>query len=119
MKRIPVTLITLFIFVFSAFGQEAPEAKILYIIDSIPVIEDPGLGNDVDANDIEHITVVKDKDSLKNWGYGQLDGVIFVFTKEYASRPDSIKQIPSSNRMERKDGVWYFRGAPYSGRFID
>lgn len=118
MKILPFTLITLLLFVFNAFGQ-AEEAKILYIIDSIPVIEDPGPGNDVDANDIEHLTVVKNKDSLNNLGYGQFDGVVFVFTKEYVSRPDSIKLIPSSLQMERKNGVWHFRGAPYSGRFID
>jgi len=52
-------------------------------------------------------------------GYDKFDGAIFIFTKEYRKRPENIKQIPSSKQMESKNGVWYFRGSQYSGKFID
>jgi tetratricopeptide (TPR) repeat protein len=52
-------------------------------------------------------------------GYGQFDGVTFLFTKEYRNRPESIKQIPSSKQMEKKNGAFLFRSNLYSGQFID
>lgn len=101
-----------------SFGQVSNE-NIIYIVDSIPVIEDPEEGNDIDQNDIADITVVKNKDTLKLLGYEKYDGAIYLFTKEYCNRSESIKQIPSSRQMEKKNGVWLFRGNPYSGQFID
>lgn len=99
-------------------GQNAQES-IIYIVDSIPVIEDPEPGNEVMPTDIADLTVIKNKDSLKILGYDKFEGAIFVFTKEYRKRTADLKQIPSSKQMERKDDVWYFQGNPYSGKFID
>jgi len=95
------------------------QEKVIYIVDSIPVIDEPDEGNDIVETDIADVTVVKNKDTLRRLGYDKFDGAIFIFTKEYRKRPEDIKRIPSSKQMERKNGVWYFRGGPYSGKFID
>lgn len=95
------------------------QENVIYIIDSIPVIDDPGEGNEIVDADIADVIVIKNKDSLKLLGYDKLEGAIFVFTKEYRKRPGELKRIPSTKQMERKSGVWYFRSSPYSGEFID
>lgn len=102
----------------AAFGQVSNE-KIMYIVDSIPVIEDPEAGNEILQRDVSNLIVVKDKEKLRRLGYERLDSAIYLFTKEYKNRPDSLKKIPSSKQMERKNGVWLFHNNPYNGRFID
>lgn len=114
------TLLSLFwtLMQLSAFGQDSTE-KVMYIVDSIPVIEDPEEGNEILQNDVADLTVIKDKDKLKLLGYERFDSAIYLFTKEYRSRPDSIKRIPSSKQMERIDETWLYHGKPFTGRFID
>lgn len=99
-------------------AQEA-QTNILYIVDSTPVIETPKEGIELSPDAIADLQVIKNKDTLKILGYDKLDGVIFIFTKEYRNRSEALKQIPSTKQMERKNGIWYFRGNPYSGSFID
>lgn len=118
MKKIILIFIGIFSICRTSFGQILND-KIMFVIDSIPVIDDPEYGNEILQTDVSDITVIKNKDTLNHLGYGQFDGVTFIFTKKYRNRPDSIKEIPSSKQMERKNGVWLFRGNPYSGRFID
>ena len=101
-----------------AFGQTQNE-KIVYVVDSIPVIEDPEYGNEISQNDISEVNVIKDKEKLKLLGYEKFDAAIYFFTIDYKNRPDSIRKIPSSKQMERKDDVWFYKGAPFNGRFID
>lgn len=101
-----------------SFGQTSND-KVMFVVDSIPVINDPEEGNEILQTDVADITVIKNKDTLTSLGYGQFDEVTFIFTKEYRNRPDNLKQIPSSKQMEKKDGVFLFHGVPYSGRFID
>lgn len=101
-----------------SFGQ-ASNDKIMFVVDSIPVMQDPEYGNEILQTDVSDITVIKNKDTLNLLGYGQFDGVTYIFTKEYRNRPNSIKQFPSSGQMEKKNGVWFFRNTLYSGRFID
>ena len=91
----------------------------MFVVDSIPVIDDPEEGNEIVQRDVADITVIKNKDTLNRLGYSQFDGATFIFTKEYRNRPDSLKQIPSSKQMERKNGVWLFHKVSYTGRFID
>ncbi|HSC38095.1 MAG TPA: tetratricopeptide repeat protein [Chitinophagaceae bacterium] len=93
--------------------------KITYIVDSIPVINDPEEGNDMVESDLADMRIIRNKDSLTLMGYGKFDAVIYLFTKEYRARPDSIKKIPSTRQMERQNGAWFFRNAPYTGKFID
>jgi len=91
----------------------------MFVIDSVPVIDDLEEGNEILQTDVADITVIKNKDTLKLLGYGQFDGVTFLFTKEYRNRPESLRQIPSSKQMEKKNETFLFRGNLYSGQFID
>jgi tetratricopeptide (TPR) repeat protein len=118
MNKIILLLFGLFFIGTKSFEQVSND-KIMFVVDSIPVIADPEEGNEILQTDVADITVIKNKDTLNRLGYGQFDGVTFIFTKEYRSRPDSLKQIPSSKQMEKKNGVWLFHGSPYTGRFID
>lgn len=113
-----ILLFGLFLLSLRSPGQGRPE-NIIYIVDSIPVIEDPEEGDEIIEEDIADVTVIKNKDTLRLLGYDKLDGAIYIFTKEYRKRPEELKRIPSSKHMQRNNGVWYFRGSPYSGKFID
>ncbi len=117
-------LIVLLLFLPSvSFGQEIDiPQNVIYIVDSIPIIEEPEEGmNTLDASVIHEIVVVKNKEELERLGYGKMDGAIFIFTKEYANRSDEIKAIPTTKKMTRKNGIWHLNGVdtPYSGKFID
>ena len=118
MNKIILLFIGLFSFYTTSFGQITND-KIMFVVDSIPVIDDPEEGNEILQTDVADITVIKNKDTLKQLGYGQFDGVTFVFTKEYRNRLESIKQIPSSKQMEKKNGTFLFRSNLYNGQFID
>lgn len=101
-----------------SFGQ-TPNKKTLFVIDSVAVINDPDEDNQISDGDIADITYLRNKDSLKHLGFGMYNEVDYVFTKAYRNRPDNIKQIPSLNQLQLKDGVWYLNGFPYSGKYID
>lgn len=118
MKKLILLFAGLFLLHTKSFEQTSTE-KIMFVIDSIPVLEDPEDGNEISQTDIADLTVIKNKDTLKVLGYDQFDGVTFLFTKAYRNRPDSIKQVPSSKQMERKNGVWFLHNNPYSGPFND
>lgn len=117
------TLLFLFliIIVFNGFSQTKDE-RVLYIVDSIPVIEEPKEGfSEISPEEIESVNVIKDKVAISNAGYKDFDGIIYVITKEYTKRPDSIKAIPSTKIMTKKNGIWYLKNSneAYSGKFID
>lgn len=118
MNKIILLFTGLFLLRLCSFGQVSND-KVLFVVDSIPVIDDPAEGDSISQNDVADITVIKNKDTLNHLGYGQFDVVTYIFTKEYRNRPDSLKQIPSSKQMEKKNGVWLFHDVPYTGRFID
>lgn len=99
--------------------SQAANKKILFVIDSIPLLNTPQEWNQILDEDISDIRVVDHKDSLKLLGYEDLDGITYIFTKEYRNRPDSLKNIPSMNQMEVRDAVWYRNGYPYTGKYID
>lgn len=112
-----------FLFIFCLgfirmLGQAA-EPKVAYVIDSIPVVQDPEKGDDILNDDVSDLRIVRNKDSLKLLGYEKFDAVSFIFTKAYRERPDSIKMIPSTKSMQKKDGLWLFNGTPYTGRIIN
>lgn len=118
MKKVLFITVCLFLIFETSFGQTSNE-KVLFIVDSIAVAIDPEDGNELLQTDVADMTVIRSKDSLKFYGYDKYDAVLFLFTKEYRSRPDDIRKIPSSKQMEKKDGTFLFKGFPYSGPFID
>lgn len=100
-------------------SAQTNDPKIAYVVDSIPIMEDPDPEDSLATGEISDMTIVRNKDSLQRLGYSRFDMVSFIFTRAYRARPDSLKAIPSTKQMVRKNGVLYFHEIPYSGRFID
>jgi antitoxin component YwqK of YwqJK toxin-antitoxin module len=103
------------------FAQTAEE-RILYVVDSIPVIENPDEADNVTNEDIDHIEVVTNAARIKAMGYeGKIDKVIFVTTKAYLDRSAEVNLIPTTKTMHKESGRWYLKNAkePYSGPIID
>ena len=118
MSKLSIFLLVFLSISATSFGQISNE-KILFVIDSIPVLNDPEEWNSINADDIADITVIKDKDSLKRLRPEQLDGIVYIFTKAYRNRPDSLKRIPSLKQMVVKNEIWDLNGIVYSGIYID
>ena len=118
MGKLPLVLLALFLCHLTSYGQTASE-KMLFVIDSIPQITDPEEGNTITDEDIADMVVIRNKDSLRRLGWPQVDGITYIFTHAYRVRPDSVKQIAGLLQMTQRDNIWYFRGQPYSGRYID
>jgi tetratricopeptide (TPR) repeat protein len=98
---------------------QPPGERILFVIDSIPILTDPESWNQVAQEDISDISIIRNKDSLKLLGWEQLDGITYIFTKGYRNRPDSIKRIPGLKQMMMKNDAWYLHDILYSGKYID
>ena len=96
--------------------------RVLYVVDNIPVIDDPGeeLGT-ISPNDVDELKVVTSKSEIEKFGYPDIDKLLLITTKEYKNRSEELKKIPSTKSMERKNNVWYLKNSdqPYSGPFID
>lgn len=118
-KKIVLLLLTL----VSYIGQsQSKNENVLYIVDSIPIIKEPKEGlNTLTEKEIDNIVVLKNKKTIDSLGYKKLDGIIYIFTKAYVQRPDSIKAIPTTKLMQKKNGTWYLKNSSksYSGKFID
>jgi antitoxin component YwqK of YwqJK toxin-antitoxin module len=120
MKNIVLILFISFIS-FNGIGQNNSE-NILYIIDEIPILENPDKDDDeLSENDIESLTVITDKIEIKSYTSLGVDKIISIKTKLFAKRSDSVKSIPTTKRMKNRNGTWYLNNAkePYSGKFID
>jgi antitoxin component YwqK of YwqJK toxin-antitoxin module len=118
MKISAILFLAVFSFCKISFGQSRNE-RMLFVIDSIPLLNDPEEWNPILQEDIADIEVIRNKDTLDLLGYSKMDGVAYVFTKEYRNRPDSLKKIPSLKQMEMKNDGWYFHGNIYSGKYVD
>lgn len=98
------------------------QERILYVIDSIPIIETLEKDDELSNGEIGQLEVVTDLARIKALGYdGKLDKIIYITTKASLLRSPEDKQIPSTKSMTKKDGIWYFNQAdtPYTGKFID
>ncbi len=118
-NKILLLLLTLVSFI----GQsQNKNENVLYVVDSIPIIEEPKEGfNSLTEKEIDNVVVLKNKKAIDSLGYRDLDGIIYVFTKAYVQRADSIKVIPTTKLMNKKNGAWYLKNSSstYSGKFID
>ena len=120
MKRL--IFIFLILVTIVSFGQETKE-KILYVVDSIPIFK--GITDEEAVmleQTLDNFEVVTKKEKFGEYKMYDFNKLIFVFTKEYAKRPDEIRRIPSFiNKMYKKEDKWCLRGSsePYTGRYID
>jgi tetratricopeptide (TPR) repeat protein len=101
-----------------SFAQGTGE-RMLFVIDSIPLYDDPEPWNPITKEDIADMNIVRDRDSIRALGWVEVDAVSFIFTKAYRSRPDSLKKIPSLKQMVQRNGKWYYKDSVYTGRYID
>ncbi|MBC8053649.1 MAG: hypothetical protein H7Y13_11350 [Sphingobacteriaceae bacterium] len=116
--------LSLFLLLISSniFAQQAEE-RILYVVDSIPIIDEPeeGFGS-LSQEAIHEVQVVTTKTKIEQHGFSDVDKLIFITTKEFFNRPPELREIPTVNAMQRKDdGKWYLKKSvqPYTGPFID
>ncbi|MDG4946485.1 tetratricopeptide repeat protein [Weeksellaceae bacterium KMM 9713] len=112
----------IFSLLFSNLFAQTAEQNLLYIVDSIHILDRPQEQiSQLHPEYINNIAVVKDKQMKEQEGYDNVDGILYVFTKAYVQRADSLKQIPSTKNMILNDGKWYLRNhdQAYTGRFID
>lgn len=96
--------------------------NILYVVDSIPIIEEPkeGFGT-LTEDQIDNVFITNDTGIINSYGYGSINKVVYIITKAYKNRPDSLKEIPTTKSMVKKNGFWHLKKSTdsYSGSFID
>lgn len=117
-----LALIFFLSFSLNAFAQAAGE-RILYVVDSVPIIDEPkeGFGS-LRQEAIHEVQVINTKSLIEQRGFSDIDKLIFITTKEYFNRSEELKRIPTVRLMEQKDnGRWYLKNTskPYTGPFID
>jgi antitoxin component YwqK of YwqJK toxin-antitoxin module len=100
-------------------GQASRNERMLYIVDSIPVLKDPEAWNPISKEDWADLRVIRDRDSITLLGWVDVDAITYIFTKAYRSRPDSVKRIPLLQQMELINNVWHLHGIPYTGKYIE
>lgn len=93
------------------------KTRILYIIDSIPILDDPEPLDKLLLEDISDSSTLTEKDRIQSLGWNKMTAIVYLFTKAYRSRPDSIKQIPNLKQMVLKDGIWMHHQSVYTGKF--
>lgn len=120
MQNKTLLALVLMLFCSVSFAQEKKE-RILYIVDSIPIIKEPKDEEQITEADIYNAEVITDEKKINSMGHFFTDKIIMLTTKAYAARPEALKALPRRALMEKKDGAMYVKGAmkPYSGKFID
>ncbi len=112
-----------------AYSQIENKGKLLnsrkfYVIDSIPIYTFPPNESAFIADTLIHSRrKATDVETFKKYKVeGKTDEIIFVITKPYFTRPDSIKKIPSRNSMDLDlQDRYKLKGSKqlYEGRFLD
>lgn len=120
MKNIILTFLLL-VYSSISFSQEKQD-RILYFVDSIPILDTPEGDDEISEEDIAQLDVVTNLEKIKALGReGKIDKIIYIITKAYLARSAEVKRIPTSKNMDRKNGIWYHENSdqPYTGKFID
>jgi hypothetical protein len=76
------------IFLATAFTVNAQDTskniKIQYIVDNVPIIDDPDeASGTLNNTDVAELTVVTDKGAIEKMGYKGADKIISITTKEF------------------------------------
>lgn len=102
-------------------AQSAP-GRLLFYIDSIPVLDslDP-TENTLQSSEIAVFRHITSQDTISRLGFKNIDTLVFIITKAWQNRPDSVKQIPTLKKLAFKDRKFYAdtNQAPYNGPFIE
>lgn len=105
--------------VIIAVGAAPKNERMLFVVDSIPILKDPEAWNPISKEDWADLSVIRNRDSIRLLGWDEVDAITFIFTRAYRSRPDSVKVIPSLRHMKLINGTWYLDNRPYTGKYID
>lgn len=101
---------------------QSPGSKTLFYIDSLPVTEDLDADdNTLLSSDIAVYRKITSKDTIAQLGIKDMDTVVFILTRAYQQRPDSLKRIPSLKKLLLKNERFYLdtTQAPYDGPFVE
>ncbi|WP_158559179.1 tetratricopeptide repeat protein [Deminuibacter soli] len=101
----------------------AQSGKTLFYIDSTaihPEDLDP-TETTIQVADMAVFRRITAKDSLQQLGFPDVDTVMFIITKAWLSRPDSLRHIPTLKQLVLKNDHLYLDTLkqPYSGPFIE
>lgn len=121
-KTLALLIGILFLQLFSNQVRCQEPERVMYVVDSIPVYNEPkGEDGNIENSDISAITVITEKYQIQSRGFSNIDKLILITTKAYENRPDSIRCIPSTLSMENRNGVLCNSKTkePYTGRVID
>lgn len=91
----------------------------VYVVDSIRAKDQVTLSTEMSTDDIADFTIIRNSDSLEALGITGAKMAVFIFTKRYRARTDEEKAIPTSDLMQQTGDQAYWRGTPYTGKFID
>jgi tetratricopeptide (TPR) repeat protein len=126
--RLPGKMYTLYCLLAAGFlcsqhlyAQEKNTGTLFYI-DSVAIKEEMDPDDHVLLpEEIAVIRPITDKDSISRLGLAGADTVMYILTKAYRDRPDSVKQLPRLQQLILKNNRFYTdtTKAPYNGRFID
>lgn len=108
-----------FTLVYSTAFAQPSTTKTMVVIDSTLVSMDQDQLIQISQDDISSMSIIKQKDSLRALGFSGLDSVVYIFTKAYEKRSDSVRKIASTKKMEVRNDSCFLNGIPFSGPFID
>ena len=110
-----MTILVLVIFAQAHTQQIKP-----FIIDDILYVDDKSFAElKIDSTYIFETKFITNHKELIKLGFPNKDSIIYITTKAYFKRSDSLKNIPSTNKMINENGIWLIDNKPYNGKYID
>ena len=114
-----IFILFLFLAAFTISHAQFSGVKKIFIIDSAFFLTEREVSQQLLPGEIADTVFISNRDSVARLAGKPLDAVVYLFTKEYRQRPDSLKAIPAFKQMSRKEGSWTWRGRLYTGPYID
>ena len=97
--------------------------NVLFVIDSIPMFNGYNHEgqNDITEHDIYKVSSTKDSDLLSKYSGYKPTEIVYVFTVPYSRRSDSLRKIPTRQKMIINNARFHLESASeaYTGPFID
>jgi tetratricopeptide (TPR) repeat protein len=122
MSRRFLVVLVLFLNLPGITAAQSPPKKIYYI-DSVFILKlEKGDDNVLIRDDIAEIRTISDPDTLQLLQLINIDTVVYVLTRAYLERPDSIRHIPTLKTLVSLDNQFFYKDTstlPYSGPFLD
>ncbi|NML23973.1 hypothetical protein HHL16_24035 [Pseudoflavitalea sp. G-6-1-2] len=90
-------------------------SRVLYVVDSLPVT-DHFFNSEFIPSEVASMHVLQ-APAIKTYPtYRKYDSVVFLFSRSYMQRPDSLKHIPALQQLNHIGGRYYRNGQPYTGK---